>query len=97
MAAFLIAHTAVNDQETFAAYSAAATETLAPFGGSIAMRGAVAEVLEGEHDRKLVAIISFPDQASLKGWFSSDAYQALIPGRRGAVEMTLIAYDEPPA
>jgi len=97
MAAFLIAHTTVKDPEKFTAYSAAATETVKPFGGSIVTRGALADVLEGEHDRKSVVVIRFPDQVSLKGWFTSDAYQALIPGRREAADMTLIAYDEPPA
>lgn len=97
MAAFLIAHTTIKDQDKFAAYGAAVPESLKPFGGSIVTRGAVAEVLDGEHGAKLVAILSFPDQASLKGWFESDAYQALIPNRREAADMTLIAYNEPPA
>ncbi|MDH3234773.1 MAG: DUF1330 domain-containing protein [Alphaproteobacteria bacterium] len=96
MAAFLIAHATIHDPEAYAAYSAAATETIEPYGGSLTIRGAVNEVLEGAHDYKVMAVISFPDQASLKAWYASDAYQALIPTREGVADITLIAYDEPP-
>ncbi len=54
-------------------------------------------MLAGEHDHKLVAILKFPDKDSIKSWFESDAYQALIPNRLEAADMTLIAYNEPPA
>ncbi len=97
MAAFLIAHTTIKDQDKFAAYGAATGASLKPFGGEILTRGAVAEVLYGAHDAKLVAVLKFPDQAALKGWYDSDAYQALIPNRLEAADMTLIAYNEPPA
>ncbi len=97
MAAFLIAHATLKDQDRMKTYAGSVGATLAPFGGEILMRGAVAEVLTGEHDDKMVAILKFPDQASLRGWFESDAYQALIPIRLEAADMTLIAYNEPPA
>ena len=97
MTAFVIAHVTVKDKDKFQTYAAAVGATFAPFGGSLLKRGAVAEVLTGDHDRKIVAILSFPDQASLKGWHDSDAYQALVPNRLEAADVTLIAYNEPPA
>ena len=97
MAAFLIAHVTVKDQDKLNTYVGSVGATLAPFGGELQKRGALIEVLAGEHDHKLVAILKFPDKDAIKGWFESDAYQALIPNRLEAADMTLIAYNEPPA
>jgi len=41
------------------------------------------------------AVVRFPDTAALKTWYQSPAYQALIPLRDEAVDMTLVAYEEP--
>ena len=38
-------------------------------------------------------VIRFPDPASLRGWFESPAYQALIPLREAAADVTLIGYE----
>jgi len=38
-------------------------------------------------------VIRFPDPASLRRWFESPAYQALIPLREQAADVTLIGYD----
>lgn len=97
MAAFLIVHLTVKDPDKMKTYAGSVGPTLAPFGGEILKRGAVAEVITGAHDHKMTAILTFPDQASLKGWYDSDAYQALIPNRNEAAEMTFIACNEPPA
>lgn len=55
--------------------------TLDPFGGRFLVHGAPErEVREGEWPEALV-IIAFPSMDDARGWYDSDAYQALIPLR----------------
>ena len=41
-----------------------------------------------------VVVIRFPDRKAADGWHSSAAYQALVPLRRQAADVVLLAYDE---
>jgi uncharacterized protein (DUF1330 family) len=97
MSAFMIFHVTVNDPEKFQVYGQSVGPTLPPFGGSVAKRGKMVNVMAGSHDRKNVAILTFPDHASAEGWYNSPAYQALIPNRDEAADMTSICYEEPRA
>ena len=97
MAAFLIVHLTVRDPDRMQTYAGSVGPTLTPFGGELLTRGAVADVLIGEHAHKTAAVLKFPDLASLRGWYHSDAYQALVPNRLEAADMTFIACEEPSA
>lgn len=55
-------------------------DTLAPFGGRFLVHGEPVERLEGQWDGNLV-VIAFPDRDSARGWYRSDAYQAILPLR----------------
>jgi pimeloyl-ACP methyl ester carboxylesterase/uncharacterized protein (DUF1330 family) len=57
--------------------------TLAPFKGRFRVHGGEAEVLEGDWTGDFV-LIEFPDRASAKGWYASDAYRAILPLRRNS-------------
>jgi uncharacterized protein (DUF1330 family) len=59
--------------------------TLAPHGGRFLVHGAPPEVLEGTWPCAIV-IIAFPDIASARAWYGSDAYQAILPLRRSHIE-----------
>jgi len=37
-------------------------------------------------------VIRFPSPEAVQGWFSSAAYQALIPTRTEAADVTLLSY-----
>jgi uncharacterized protein (DUF1330 family) len=52
-------------------------ETLLPFGGRFLVHGGTGEPLEGNWNSELV-IIQFPDREHARGWYSSDAYQAIL-------------------
>ena len=52
-------------------------ETLLPFGGRFLVHGETAELLEGNWNSDLV-IIQFPDREHARGWYISDAYQAIL-------------------
>lgn len=96
MSAFLIVHTTIKNPEKFQTYGASAGQTLAAHGAEILHKGKVAKVIVGEHNSQAVAIIKFPNLATIDTWYNSDEYQALIANRNEAADMTFIAYDKLP-
>lgn len=91
--AYVVGHITVKDAGKWDAYRNSVPATLAPWGAELVMRGKRAAVLAGEHEHTDIVVIRFPDQQALNGWFSSAAYQALIPLRQQAADVVLIAYD----
>ncbi len=95
MTAFFIAQVRIKDPEKFQAYAGSVGETFKPHGGELLLRGKAEGVLAGELNHDAVGIIRFPSQESLTAWHESDAYQALIPLRQEAAEMTITRYSVP--
>jgi uncharacterized protein (DUF1330 family) len=95
MAAYLIAHSRIKDQAKLQEYAAAAGPTIAAFGGAPVARGKVATVLVGEHTGDIAFIAKFPDVQTVRNWYNSPAYQALIPVRQQGIEPTFIVIEEP--
>ncbi|MBO0773761.1 MAG: DUF1330 domain-containing protein [Actinobacteria bacterium] len=54
--------------------------TLAPFGGRFIIHGGSAKVLEGESPGTLI-VIEFPGRDQAEQWYSSPAYQQILPLR----------------
>lgn len=96
MSTFILAQVNIKDLDKFKTYSESVPDTLAPFDGEITLRGKLAGVFTGDNSHNMVAILKFPDQATAKNWYDSDAYQALIPNREQAADMVLSSYIEPP-
>jgi uncharacterized protein (DUF1330 family) len=92
--AYVIGHIKVKDAEKWDAYRSGVPATLAPWGAELVFRGRNAAVLAGDHAHTDVVVIRFPDRAAADGWHASPAYQALIPLRRQAADVVLLAYDE---
>ncbi len=92
--AYLVGHITVIDAERWAEYRGKVPATLAPWGAELVMRGRKTAVLAGQHGHTDIVLIRFPDQQAITGWHASAAYQALIPLRRQAAEVVLIAYEE---
>ncbi len=95
MAAFFIATSRIKDPQKFADYGAGAGATFAPFDGQLVIRGKAGDTLAGASDHQAVGVVRFPDMAALLAWYNSDDYQALIPLRDEAVDVTLVTYEEP--
>lgn len=95
MAAFFIVTTTVKDQDAYQTYVQSVGPTLAPFGGKALLRGKADCALVGELTHQTVGIIEFPDLEAVKSWYASDAYQALVPLRNRAADMTITAYAVP--
>jgi uncharacterized protein (DUF1330 family) len=66
--------------------------TLTPFNGRFIVHGARPEVVEGEWRGDLVAI-AFPDLASARGWYASDAYRRILPLRTRHAQGPVILLD----
>ncbi|VAV96201.1 hypothetical protein MNBD_ALPHA06-838 [hydrothermal vent metagenome] len=95
MSAFFIATSRIKDPQKFAEYGAKAGPTLAPFGGELVLKGKAMQTLAGTSAHQAVGIIRFANMEALENWYHSDAYQAIIPLREQAVEMTLVTYQQP--
>jgi len=95
MATFFIATSRIKDPQKFADYGSRAGATFAPFGGELVIRGKAGETIVGGSDHQAVGVVRFTDSAALNAWYHSADYQALIPLRDEAAEMTLVTYEEP--
>lgn len=94
MSAFVVGHFEIRDEEGFNSYAERGLKIVAAAGGEFVMGGKLARVLNGEHDRSTFVLLKFPDQEAVGEWYDSDAYQALIPERNKAADVTFLSYDE---
>ena len=92
MAAYLIGHVAVKNEDLWQEYVAGVQESLAPFKANILFRGKLDKVLAGQHDKDLVVVIEFSGPAMLDDWFESKKYQSLIPLRDKAANVVITTY-----
>jgi len=95
MSAFFVATSRIKNPQKLAEYGAKAGATFAAFGGELVVRGKADDTLAGASDHQTVAVVRFPDTAAIKAWYQSPDYQALIPIRDEAVDMTLVTYEVP--
>ena len=96
MATLAVAHLRnVSMGPDIVAYLAAIDGTMAPFGGRFLVHGGATEVLEGTWSGDLI-IIEFPDRAHARGWYYSDAYQAILPLRTRHAECEVLFIDTVP-
>ncbi len=68
--------------------------------GRILARGSTIEYLEGPYRPEHVALIAFPTSAHVHDYIGSDAYQEIMPLRKGAAEVDLVvgpALEQQPA
>jgi uncharacterized protein (DUF1330 family) len=66
---------------------------MAPFGAELLFRGRRRQVFSGSHPHEHTVAARFPSAAALEAWHASPAYQALIPLRERAAEVTLLSFD----
>ena len=83
----------VKNPEMWAEYRNKVPETLASWGGELVFRGKQVATLSGTNPYSDIVVIRFPNVAAVNSWFSSPAYQSLIPLRQQAAEMVLLSYE----
>jgi uncharacterized protein (DUF1330 family) len=78
----------IRDHAAFTDYARAAAPTYAIHGGSVELRGPIAEVMEGnleaEPDTRLV-VLRFPSIEQARAWWHSPEYQAAAKLRQPPV------------
>lgn len=97
MNAFFVATSSIKDPEKFQLYAEKAGETFARYDAEPVLRGKFEGTLKGDADHHVVGIIKFPTVEALREWYGSDAYQALVPMRDEAADMTICVYSVPPS
>ena len=94
MSAYVIGHITVREPETWQRYREQVPATLAPWNATLLFRGHGAETLAGSHRHEQTVVIEFPDSDAARGWYRSDAYQALVPLRLQAADVDLVLYPD---
>ena len=94
--AYLVGHITVKDPEKWLQYREQVPATLQPWGAEVTFRGKLFAAFAGAHPYEDIVVIRFPGKEAINGWHASPAYQALLPLRRQAAEMLLLAYETPP-
>lgn len=92
MSAFFIATSIIKDMEKFQEYAGKAGQTIVPFGGQLVTKGKAEKTLFGQSTHDVVGVIGFPDMDALDSWYQSPEYQALVPLRDSACDMTIVAH-----
>ena len=91
-AAYLVGTITVKSPQKWAQYTKQVPGTLAPWGAELVFRGKQVAAFSGGNPHPDIVVIRFPDAAAVNQWFSSPAYQALIPLREQAADVVLLAY-----
>ncbi|WEN42931.1 hypothetical protein CKCBHOJB_02531 [Thauera sp. GDN1] len=91
--AYVVGHITVKNAEMWAEYRSRVPATLTPWGGELVFRGKQVAALSGASPHEDIVVIRFPSVAAVNHWFSSPAYQALIPLREQAADVLLLSYE----
>ena len=93
MATLMSATVQVKNPEKLKVYVSQVGATIAAHGGKMVARGKVAKQIDGEVNHQIEAIFEFPSADAIDAWYQSDAYQALIPNRDEAADVTIVVLD----
>jgi len=78
----------IHDQAAFTGYARAAAPTYPIYGGGVALRGPIVDLLEGtldvNHDTRLV-VLQFPSLDQARAWWDSEDYRPLVNLRQPPV------------
>lgn len=91
--AWVVGHIRVLDGSKWAEYQSRVPATLAPWGAELLFRGRHAAAFSGELPYTDIVAIRFASVADAQAWFSSSAYQALLPLRAQAADVLLHSYE----
>lgn len=93
MPAYVIADITVHDAELYEDYRRQVPSVIERYGGRYLVRGGVFEVFEGEWQPNRMIVLEFADMDSLRRWYQSADYQALLRIRQNAARTNLIAVE----
>jgi uncharacterized protein (DUF1330 family) len=80
------------DRAAYDRYQASFMEVFRRHPGTPLVAGESPQMVEGDWDSEKVVLMSFPDEAALRGWAESPEYQSISKDRRaGADTVVLLA------
>jgi uncharacterized protein (DUF1330 family) len=91
--AYLIGQITVTNPEGYARYASQVPATIAAAGGRYLVRGGHATQLEGQSQGERHVVLEFPSRAIAESWYTSEAYQAILPHRLQNSTGTLLFVD----
>jgi uncharacterized protein (DUF1330 family) len=93
MPAICVGHIHVKNAEAWEAYRSQVGATVAQYGGQLLFRGQRQRVFSGEMPHENVVALQFESLEAANRWHESPEYQALLPIREQAADVTLILYE----
>ena len=89
MKAYVISEVEVLDEGAAEDYKRLAAASIAEYGGSYLVRGAEAEVAEGEPTGRRIVVVEFPSMRRAREWYASAAYAEALRIREAALDRRL--------
>ena len=92
MPAICVGHIRVKDADAWEQYQSRVGATVALHGGKLLFRGQQERLFSGEMSHEKVVALQFENLDAANRWHDSPEYQALIPIRQRAADITLVLY-----
>ena len=93
MPAICIGHIRVKDAEAWEQYRSRVGATIAQYGGELLFRGRQQRLFSGEMSHESMVTLRFENIDAANRWHDSTEYQALVPIRDRAADVTLVLYE----
>ena len=81
MTAYIVAHIAIHDRESYGRYAAAFLPVLQQYGGWLLASQERPEPLEGDWDGRKVVLLAFDDAQAARTWGDSPEYRKISEDR----------------
>ena len=88
--AYVVAMIKVTNMEGMGSYMAGVAQTVDDNGGRFLVRHMEEKLYAEDDPNPITVVIEFPDTNSAMAWKTSDAYQAILPGRLDNSEGPLV-------
>lgn len=92
MPAICVGHIRVRNSEAWEQYRSRVGATITQYGGELLFRGQQERLFSGEMQHENVVALQFENIDAANRWHDSPEYQALIPIRERAADVTLVLY-----
>ena len=83
----------MKNAEAWEEYRGRVGATIAQYGGELLFRGRQQRLFSGEMSHESVVALRFENLDAANRWYDSTEYQALIPVRERAADVTLVLYE----
>ena len=93
MPAICVGHIRVKNVDAWEQYRSRVGATIAQYGGELLFRGRQQRLLSGEMPHESVVALRFENLDAANRWHDSIEYQALVPIRDRAADVTLVLYE----